>query len=135
MIREKGSHELAIMLQTDVDEDGTIELHEFFRTRTQQILAARGALPAQVKPVVVASGTGGAASSKADAPPADSGPSDFCPNCGKKYISAFCTGCGTPRDATEVPATSPELPKSGGHSKKKSLKKGHVPQRKPHGME
>lgn len=121
LIREKAKQDLGMMLQTDVDEDGSIELHEFFRTRTQQILAARGALPAVVKP--------GAGVSTL------SGPSDFCPNCGKQYISAFCTGCGTPRDAEEA-STSPERRQHKGAKKKGTLKKGALSPRKgAHGNE
>ncbi len=130
-----------------------VELHEFFRARSQQLLAARGVVHARqassgdtgnaLRPfascklgsftnavvsfascafccrIVAASTLGAIVSPRGD--------NQFCPQCGKQFISAFCTGCGHARD--EGSASPPPVDirsrvgGAGTPAKKKTLKK------------
>ncbi len=78
-----------------------MELHEFFRVRAQQVLSARGvAIPAKQPRVSTVTPRGDHAAS-AVAAAADTELAAFCPNCGKAFLSMFCTGCGTARGGGE----------------------------------
>lgn len=90
LMREAGEQEREQLLQVDVDGDGTVELHEFMRVRAFHVLNARGAaLPSKRRNSVPA------IASK----PAEEEPPLFCSRCGRQFISSFCTGCGSPRNA------------------------------------
>jgi hypothetical protein len=85
LLKEKTDSELELLLQCDIDEDGTIELHEFFRVRSQQILAKRGV-------TVQKSGLNLNLDQVLEA---EEEPK--CAKCQKKLLpgAPFCTGCGT----------------------------------------
>ena len=42
LIRARGAEKKKLLRETDIDGDGTVELHEFFRVRCQQLLTERG---------------------------------------------------------------------------------------------
>lgn len=101
LIREEGRRDLDQLMQTDIDDDGTVELHEFFRVRLQHMLVARGALPAPSSVGAREVSEIGDASDAGDTTPR----SEFCPRCGKQLLGPFCTGCGLARGTS--PSASP----------------------------
>jgi hypothetical protein len=127
LVRERSQTEAEQLMQSDIDEDGTVELHEYFRSRSQQLLTARGVgAPNRRKASAVMSPR-----SPSDLKPPraadDKSEAAFCPNCGKAFISAFCTGCGTSRGGGGGDGGSPVVsappPVVEKKIKKKSVKK------------
>ncbi len=133
LARERAGAEAEQLLASDIDEDGTVELHEYFRSRAQQLLAARGvAAPNRRKASSVLSPRSPNELLKAQRPSEEAA---FCPNCGKAFISAFCTGCGTSRGdgasavavaAAAAAVASASTPMGGAGEEKKKVKKKSV---------
>lgn len=113
LLRQRAAKEKELLLQTDVDGDGTVELHEYFRVRAQHYLAKRGV---QVKTRAPKSFKVIARNDDDADNNSDEEFEEHC-DCGKKLLpnSLFCTHCGAKRQG---PVSAAHI---GGKPKKKKV--------------
>ena len=132
LIRLRGDQYKNRLLDSDIDGDGTVELHEFFRVRAQQLLAKRGVLIPQRKKstlselIMVKSSASDELSDEEDNI-VESEP--FCPGCGKELLpaSTFCTKCGRQREKDDLRASVKSNIGAGSKKKTGSRKKSPRP--------